>query len=109
MSSKLPICRTIAMMDAQGRLYKNFIKVEQTSDPTLYRPDGIKCVFRVLREKTRGSEDFELILLIDNHEPFGFHCHDKLPMLHDSRKPIQASNWKEAWIIFDEMVKEFLK
>lgn len=109
MSPRLPIHRQRVMVDAQGRVCKVDVIIEQTADTAMYPPDGKKCVFRIVREKVAGDEDFELVLLIDNHEPFGYHHHDKLPEIHGSREPIHTSSWEEAWKIFDEKMKELLK
>ena len=46
------------------------------------------------------------MILIDNHEPFGFHEHDRLPEEHDSRKEICVDDWKDAWKEFEERMKE---
>lgn len=108
MSPKLPIIRRRIVTDANGRTCRIEVMIEQTSDIIKYPPEGIKCVFRVFREKGLGNEEFELILLIDNHEPFGFHYHDRLPTVHDSRLSIHISNWCDAWNIFDEKLEEML-
>jgi hypothetical protein len=109
MKLKFPIYRQKNLIDDVGRICRVEVFIEQTSDASKYPPDGKKCIFRLFREKTVGSDKFELIFLIDNHEPFGFHYHDQLPSQHHSRVRILTSNWQEAWIIFDRKVKELLK
>lgn len=47
-----------------------------------------------------------MVLLIDNHMPFGFHFHPGLPSNHDEREDIHASDWQMAWEIFDRKLKE---
>jgi hypothetical protein len=109
MKLKFPIYRDISLVDALGRVCRVEVVIEQTADFVKYFPDGKKCIFRFFREKVASSDIFELILLLDNHEPYGFHYHDKLPNDHDSRVRIMTLNWSEAWIVFDEKVKELLK
>ncbi|HAZ13817.1 MAG: hypothetical protein A2X86_14520 [Bdellovibrionales bacterium GWA2_49_15] len=108
MSPKLPIKSQRVLTDSKGRMCKIDVSIEQTSDMKKFPPDGKKCVFRVFREKVRGSEDFELVVLIDNHEPLGFHDHDKLPEVHDSRVQVHTTSWQEAWNTFDSKLKELL-
>ena len=48
------------------------------------------------------------MVLVDNHKPFGFHYHDKLPELNSSRRVIHTDSWKEAWVMFQKMCKEVL-
>lgn len=50
-----------------------------------------------------------MVLLIDNHMPFNYHEHDKLPEEHNSRKCLSVGNWQEAWAIFDLKVKDKMK
>ncbi len=108
MNPNLPIHRQRLTTDRQGRICKIEVSIEQTADSNMYPPNGLKCVFKVLREKIKGDEEFEIVLLIDNHKPFGFHNHPKLPLVHDVRGVIHASSWDEAWHIFDKKVKELL-
>lgn len=88
--------------DAKNRLYKVSIYVAETDDLKKY-PEGVKAIFRLFRLNDEGNE--ELIILMDNHEPFGFHEHDKLPGEHDSREQLKTDDWKEAWNIFQERCK----
>ena len=81
---------------------------KKLADPKIYKPDGKKCVFRFIREQNVDGEDFEIVFLIDNHEPFGFHEHPKLPEEHDVREIIHASEWSQAWDIFDARTRELL-
>ena len=102
---KLPIdLDWIATGKKDGETYKVTVSVEQTDDKKKFPPEGVKSVFRVFRLKSDGNK--ELVILIDNHEPFGFHEHDKLPEEHDSRKQICADDWKDAWKEFEERMKE---
>jgi len=56
--------------------------------------------------KINESGEKELLYLIDNHAPYGFHEHDKLPSLHDSRINIHVKNWQEAWDKFQVKCRE---
>ena len=108
MNPNLPIRRQRLTTDRQGRICKIEVSIAQTADSNMYQPDGQKCVFKVLREKLKGEEEFEIVLLIDNHSPFRFHNHSQLPLNHEVRETIHASNWIEAWRIFDKKVRELL-
>lgn len=87
-------------MDNLGKLCRIEIDVTQTSDFKKYGSSGIKAVFRVIRQLS--EDEFEEVILIDNHEPLGFHSHDELPVNHNSREIICASDYLEAWSIFDK-------
>lgn len=107
MGSRLPITKRWICTDKLGRTCVVEVNIEQTTNTTLY-PDGIKSVFKIKREKTAGDEDFEAVVLIDNHEPFGFHEHPKLPEKHDFRRSIHVSTWQEAWREFEKRIEEIL-
>ncbi len=108
MSPKFPIHKIWVEIDATGRTCIVEIKVEQTNNKATYPPDGIKSVFIVKRENRPGGEDFEAVLLIDNHAPFGFHEHPKLPSDHEFRETVHASSWVDAWDIFEKRIEELL-
>jgi hypothetical protein len=108
MGISLPIIYNTRLFDRTGRSYLVDIQILQSDDFTKYRPDGVKCVFRVLREMAFNKNKFELVLLVDNHDPFGFHSHPDLPEVHEKRVELDVRNWKEAWILFDIMVKELI-
>lgn len=108
MAPRLPINKRWISADKFGRICIVEVDIEETLNIKLYPPDGIRCVFKIKREKKLGTENFEVIFLIDNHEPFGFHEHPKLPSEHDYRKPLHVSFWQDAWIEFEKRVKEIL-
>lgn len=85
MGIKLPLIQRHRLYDRKSRECVVEIKIEQTLDFSKYPPDGVKCIFRFLREMATTDNKYELMFLIDNHAPFGFHMHDKLPRIHDSR------------------------
>ncbi len=93
MASKLSINRRWVSADKCGRTCVVEVDVQQTTNKSLYPPDGVKSVFKVKREKTPGAEDFEVVILIDNHE-----C----------RESIHVSNWQEAWHEFEKRIEGIL-
>lgn len=101
----LPIQIHRRVFDKHGFFLRVEIDIKRTNNRKKYKPDGIKAVFKVLKEI---DGDFEELLLIDNHEPYGFHFHDKLPQDHDSRIKIYAKNYQEAWDIFDLKLEDLL-
>ncbi len=66
--------------------------------PTGYK---VKCV---LYEKETGV----LQLLLDNHEPFGYHVHSKLPVDKNFRQLLNFNNYYEAINFFNDEVKRIL-
>lgn len=102
----LPILENWSIIGRSGLTYKVEVRIEQTSDQIKFPPSGIKCSFKVMSENLFGKN--ELLILIDNHEPHGFHYHDRLPEVHDSRKSINAKNWQKAWNYFDQILKEII-
>lgn len=66
-------------------------------------PSGykVKCV---LYEKGTGA----LRLLLDNHEPFGYHIHSKLPADKNFRELLNFNNYKEAINFFQKEVERIL-
>ncbi len=54
-------------------------------------PGGIKAKFALFDMIDRTQK---LILLVDNHEPFGFHVHGELPK--NSRLLLNTINYREA-------------
>ncbi|CBW26607.1 hypothetical protein BMS_1782 [Halobacteriovorax marinus SJ] len=105
-SPKLPINRNWIATGKDGETYLIDVSIKQTDDKNKYPPIGVKSVFRVLQIDSNGEQ--KLVILIDNHKPFGFHEHDKLPEVHDSREEIHTDDWQGAWTIFEERIKELL-
>ena len=89
--------------DKQGRKYKVVIHIEETTKEKKY-PEGVKAVYKLFRLNTNGEE--ELIVLMDNHQPYGFHEHPKLPSDKNVREPLGTTNWKEVRSLFQEKCKE---
>lgn len=101
---KLPIKKHWIGTGKDGESYAVDVSIEQTTDKIKYPPSGVKSVFRVFKIDSDGER--ELLILIDNHEPFGFHEHDKLPHKHDSRIEIHTDDWQGAWSVFEKRIKE---
>ena len=67
-------------------------------------PDGIKlsCVLLDLQEKVPR-------LLLDNHEPFGYHLHTKMPHDKAHRVPVDVNDFEEAIEFFMGEVPKVIK
>jgi hypothetical protein len=72
--------------------------------PSLKFPNGIKARFVLLDLRNKKA-----CLLIDNHEPFGFHVHDKLPTDQNSRRRLETTDHWEALAEFLKMAEEIAK
>ena len=66
-------------------------------------PEGIKVRFVLLDLELKVAR-----LLVDNHEPYGFHIHTELPHDKSIRKPLKVSNYHEALDEFWKMTWEIL-
>ncbi len=91
-----------------GFRYKIDVSIEDHEDADKY-PEGVKAVFKLIRLDKNVDGETELVVLIDNHKPLGFHSHDKLPENHDYREPLHLTDWNEAWSIFQAKCREILK
>ena len=79
------------------------IKVLRVKKDEKY-PDGIKAKFAML-----DIEKQIIRLLIDNHEPWGYHIHPYLPEDHSVRTRIGAKDYQEAANIFFKEVQKVIK
>lgn len=66
-------------------------------------PKGIKVKFLLLDLEKNGPR-----LLIDNHEPYGFHMHSELADNHQVRVPLQVKDYQEAREIFFDEVERII-
>ena len=64
-------------------------------------PEGVKVRFVLINAVEKTPR-----LLIDNHEPFGFHVHEELPGNKDSRRTLKTKDYLEALDEFWRLVKE---
>ena len=67
-------------------------------------PYGIKAKY-ILRD----VENQLPRLLIDNHEPFGFHMHSKLPGQKDFRIKLDTNDYNKALNIFFKEIERIIK
>ena len=85
---------------AEGR-YIAYVKVYGVEKSSKY-PDGIKARFALV--DSEGATH----LLVDNHEPFGFHIHTRLPRDKKHRTRIEAINYSEAMDLFFDEVRRII-
>lgn len=81
------------VMSLDGR-YEAHIKVLAV-ERTLKFPLGVKARFVLLDVKNNVAK-----FLIDNHEPYGFHMHTRLPNDPDQREKIDTDDYIEALRMF---------
>ncbi len=67
-------------------------------------PNGVKAKFVLL-----DVEKQIICLLIDNHEPWGYHIHPCLPEDHSVRVRIGSKDYQEAPEVFFREVQKVLK
>ena len=70
--------------------YRAFIRVYEVT-PSKKFPEGIKASFVLI-----DLEENVPRLLVDNHEPFGFHMHTALPHSKDVRVKLKVKSYLEA-------------
>ena len=100
MKASLLIHREQVLSD--GR-YVMIIKVYEVEKSKKF-PDGIKAKF-VLTNAEGGFAR----LLVDNHEPYGFHMHTKLPHDRDHREVLDVKDHEEALGFFLAEVEGIIK
>jgi hypothetical protein len=67
-------------------------------------PSGIKAKFALIH-----MEGNYIRLLVDNHEPFGFHIHTQLPEDRNVRIQLPVSDYREALKLFRQEVERIIK
>lgn len=67
-------------------------------------PNGIKAKFVLIDVEGNFPR-----LLVDNHEPFGFHMHTALPENKDVRVELPVTDHNAALALFCEEVERILK
>lgn len=92
MKAKVILDRTL-VLSRDGR-YEADIKVLAISKSEKF-PLGIKAKF-VLLDTYEGTAR----LLVDNHEPYGFHMHTKLPKEPEHRERLETGDHEEALEVF---------
>jgi hypothetical protein len=83
-----------------GEQYEAHIKVFEVFENPKF-PQGYK-VSCALVEKETGV----LYVLLDNHEPYGYHLQTKLPKDKNFRVSIDVQDYKEAIELFFDEVKK---
>jgi hypothetical protein len=78
------------------------MKVRQVTRDLKY-PEGIKVNMSLV-----DTERSCLRLLVDNHAPFGFHIHHRLPENHSHREPLRVSNFEEAADYFIKLAERIV-
>ena len=66
-------------------------------------PSGLKVKYVLI-----DAEGGFARLLVDNHEPFGFHMHTQLPEDHSTREILQVNDYNEALQIFFKEVERIV-
>lgn len=92
MKAKVLIDRRLVLGDTNKFVAK--IQVLSVQKSERY-PQGIKAKF-VLLNTVEGTPR----LLVDNHEPYGFHVHTRLPKEHDHREKLETTDHEEALRLF---------
>lgn len=105
-SDLLPVIADYVFTAKNGKEYSVEIEVYETENLAMF-PEGVSGTFRLFEVDENGHR--KLIYLIDNHAPYGFHEHDKLPEKHESRIKIHVKSWKNAWDIFQAKCGEITK
>ncbi|MCM2323779.1 MAG: hypothetical protein NDJ90_11020 [Oligoflexia bacterium] len=100
MKARVLIDRTQVIRDGK---YAVSIKVFEVEASKKY-PAGIKAKF-VLQDIENGFAR----LLVDNHEPFGFHIHTRLPRDRNHRELLDVRDHQEALAFFLDEVERVVK
>lgn len=102
----LPIQLDFGLVGLNGNKYFVEIEIYGTQNLLMF-PEGVIATFRLFEIVESGEMD--IIYLIDNHAPYGFHEHDQLPGNHESRNQLFVKTWEEAWRIFQTKYQEMIK
>jgi hypothetical protein len=87
-------------ISARFRVELNIFEVE----PSKKFPGGIRVSFALIDAIAKVPR-----LLIDNHEPFGFHVHSELPKNKHARKLLAAKDCSEALNEFWRLIEDIIK
>jgi hypothetical protein len=102
----LPIVIDYEIIGLNGNLYFVEIEIFESENLGVFS-EGVNATFKLFKIDENGER--QIIYLIDNHIPYGFHEHDRLPGNHESRSPIHVKSWQEAWVKFQEKCREKTK
>lgn len=70
-------------------------------EPSSRHREGVKVSFVLIDAVEQVPR-----LVVDNHEPLGFHVHSELPGNKHARTPLKVENYQEALDEFWRMVEE---
>lgn len=93
---------TNKIFNFKNGLFKAFVKVQKIPKRNKF-PEGIKlnCVLI--------NTDLNIpLLVVDNHEPFGYHMHTRLPYDKSFRVIIKVSSYEEAISLFMHEVQKVI-
>ena len=97
--AEIVVDKTFSFKDGK---YVAQVKVFKVSR-NLKFPDGFK-VRCILVDQNKGVP----LLLLDNHEPFGYHIHTRLPEDKDFRISVDVKNYTEAVQMFLKQAKRLV-
>jgi hypothetical protein len=101
----LPIYEYYIFKGKNGCEYIAEIEIYETDNLNMFA-NGCSATFKLFLIIEDGTK--QLIYLIDNHQPFGFHEHHDLPFNHNARKLIPLVDWQLAWNHFQKVCKELI-
>lgn len=100
--NKARVLRDQTISFADGALEAQ-VKVYEVAK-SLKFPDGFKIRCALIEVKSG-----DLRVLLDNHEPFGYHIHTNLPMDRKARASANVRNYQEAINLFFDEVERLVK
>lgn len=86
----------------ETKKYRVEAKVYSVENSKLY-PDGVKAKF-VLIDVAQNVPR----LLVDNHSPFGFHIHTRLPHDKETRVMLNVKSYEEAFKEFKIIARRII-
>lgn len=98
MSKAKVVISQVLLLDNEK--FEAHINVYEVSN-NLKFPDGYK-VRCALVERASGS----LHVLLDNHQPYGYHLHSRLPKDKNFRLSLDVTNYGEAIKLFFSLVRK---
>jgi hypothetical protein len=100
MKATLLISRELVLL---GGKYVANVTVNEVGKSKKF-PDGIKARFVLVNAEAGYPR-----LLVDNHQPYGFHMHTKLPHDKEHRVLLDVSDHNEALEVFRAEVERIIK
>lgn len=100
--SKAKVLRDHSIIFANGT-FQAQVKVYAVTR-SLKFPDGFKVRCALIEIRTGA-----LRVLLDNHEPFGYHLHTKLPKDRKARITVNVRNYQDAIDLFFDEVERLVK